>query len=271
MTLADLVGDLKFNSQVQTSEGYADPADYERVIKGAGLKHNSSYVITSTECTVPDVERAVLGMLANSDFCLVRAAKVANSPTLTAPAGFGTDRNTPFYKLMALAKALLQQYEDACKALGLDNYYGSVQGSASTATSETVVISADHGGLIPTEISPVPAAPKLECSPVNAVSPDGTIILSWNFINHTNFSAYRIFHMTGDAPIFQNWNFGSKVGTPKINDLAEVVGSINEIDCKSVMLTDLPIDVGTVNRFLVVIATKSARYAYSNELALTQP
>jgi hypothetical protein len=79
ITLASMVADLKIKSQVQGSELYADSV-LESLIISAGKKHNAFYVISSTACTVPDLESDVIVLLAWIDFCYVALLVLPLSP-----------------------------------------------------------------------------------------------------------------------------------------------------------------------------------------------
>jgi hypothetical protein len=263
-TLAELVADLKFNSQVQTSEMFADPSDYERVVIRAGKKHNSSYVISSTACTVPSREHDALVILAWAELCVIRAGKFAIAPN-SSQSSFGTDRNGPYYKLMDLAKNLREQYQEACEALNLTTYAGS----GAVAQSEVTVESLDLGAQVPIEMSVVPPTPVLTSE--TAVAPDGAIIISWTVDTFRNFAKYIILHKTGADAIIQSWNLNSESGVPFTHNSASNVGELDSQQIKSAKLNELVATTGTVNRFVLAVVSRSGKISFSNEVAVTQP
>jgi hypothetical protein len=263
-TLALMVADLKTKSQVQVSEGYAD-AFLESIVIGAGRKHNPNYAISSATCTVPDLEADLVVLLAWSDLCYVRASAFAASPGATQQ-GFGTNRDTPYYKLTNLADLLLKRYQEVCASLGLTTFYGAGSPTMSEVTCESL----DLGAQAPVEISITPTAPVLSAA-TSVVQPDGTIVLNWTCKDFNNFAAFAIVTMSGAESILQMWNFASASGIPGIHDSAQVVTNISQSALRSVKLQGLQINSGTVNRFVVVTITRSGKYAYSNEVVTTQP
>lgn len=265
-TLELLVEDLKLKSQVQTSDGFSNPEVFESLVKSAGKKHNSSYVITGASCTVPSLEHDAVVYLAWAELCVIRASMFAAAPSTNAQ-GFGTNRDTPYYKLMDLSKELRVMYKEACEAIGLSSFYGS----GAITQSEVTVESIDLGAQAPLEMSATPPSPVITTTPSDRVNGDGTIVVNWTTKDFSNFEWFAVVFLQGASAIYQDWNWNSTTGIPRLNNSATVLGRINRMDIRSVKLENLTATTGTVNRFLVVLKTKSGKYAYSNEVAITQP
>lgn len=265
-TLGAMVADLKVKSQVQTSENFADPSFFESLIISAGKKHNSSYAISTTACSVPDLEAEAVTLLAWIDFCFIRASRFASSPG-SSQQGFSTNRDTPYYKLIDLAKQLKSMYAELCGSIGLVSFYGA----GSPVMSEVTCENLDLGAMTPIEISLNAPTPALSTVPSDRVAADGTIVLNWMSKDFNNFAAFFVLQMTGAESVLQPWNYASSSSIPGIHDSASLVGRVNRAEVRSVKLQGLTITPGTINRFVVVTATKSGKFAYSNEVVLTQP
>lgn len=262
-SLDSLVSDLKFNSQVQTSELFADPADYEKVVIRAGKKHNSSYVISSVTCTVPLEEHDAVVILAWAEFCVIRAGKFAIAPNATQQ-GFGTDRNGPYYKLMDLAKNLRAQYQETCQALSIATYAGS----GAVAQSEVTVEDLSLGAQVPVEVSTPPPSPVLTSDA--QVASDGTIIITWKCPTFKNFQKYVVLQIQGAAAILQPWNIGSASGISFTNDSVTNAGEFETQQATSAKLINLTKTIGTINRFVLAVVSRSGKISFSNEVVVTQ-
>jgi hypothetical protein len=264
-TLAEMVASLKFKSQVQSSENFDDPEALELLVTEAGEKHNSTYVISGTSCTVPANEKEAIVLLAWIELTFIRAQKFATE-SQSGGGGFSTDRNTPYYKLMDLAKKLDGRYKEVCTTLGLQTFYGS----GGITSSEVTVESLDLSAQTPLETSLPPTAAVLTASPAAQANGDGTVVLSWTFKDNGNFAFYAICHIEGNESLIQDWNFESESGIPRIHDSANVT-KITRMDQKSAKVLELTVSSGTKNRFVIAVGSKSGKYSYSNEIVLTQP
>lgn len=265
-TLNNLVSDFRLKARVQASEGFTDPDDFRAVIIGAASKHNSSYVVSASVCTIPAREQEAVVTLSLIDFTFIRLSALSLQPGITSQ-GFGSDRNTPFQKLKDYLKLLVDRYDDIVAALGIPTYYG-----AGTVTqSEVTVENLSLGAQTSIGLSLTPPEFNLYSTPSDHANSDGTVTLFWDNAPFDNFLCYFLYTVTGATPIFQPWNYDSIAGTPRILDTATKLFQYNRIDQQSALLTNLVVTSGTVNRFVLVIASKSGKYSYSDELVLTQP
>lgn len=261
-SLATMVADLKFWGQIQASEGFVDPTDYNTIVGKASTQHNPAYSCTGSSFTIPETEVPVVSILALALLCQIRASKMAQAPTMRT-GDFQTTRDTPFEKNMALHEKYMQQYKTQCQVLGLSSYYGSSSVKVSEFTGENT----DLGAMTPVEIA-------LEPPVVNLTTPsvpiDGVLTLSFSTTIFGQFATRYVYHLTGSEPLFQDWNFASTV-LPKVNDSAELLISTQNQRATSFKVTNLVMTVGTVHRFLVVTQNRSGIYGYSNEVTVTIP
>jgi len=264
-TLSVLVTELKFNARVQSSEGFTDPGDFQKVVADAVRLHNSTYVATTVSCTVPEVEKDVVGLLAWARLCMVRASRFATDSNASGQ-GWGTDRNTPFYKCLELHKILTAQYTEGCKALGLTVFAGA----GAIALSEVTCENLDMGAQTPIEMSLTPPVIRLYSTPTTAVNSNGTLAVYWEQANYSNFAKTVLVHVTGSTSVYDAGNYASAV-LPRIIDTAAIVGTVTNPDIRALNLTDIAVTPGIINRFLVASVSKSGKYTYSNEIVLTQP
>src|SRR5688572_26741086 len=104
--LAGLVTKLREDAVIEPSEGIAD-AKIEQWIRESIRKHDSTLDLTA----IPDEEDEAVTLLAWIQLCYHRASKYSAEASTSGANGYGTDRNTPYYKLMDLAKHLQARYD----------------------------------------------------------------------------------------------------------------------------------------------------------------
>jgi hypothetical protein len=264
-TLAAMVISLKARAQIQESEGFTD-AEIQTLISTATGRHNPDYVATTTSCNVPARESFPVVLLSWIDVCYVRASKFSTEATLSQ-SGFSSDRNTPFYKCLALAEKLMEQYATVCGSLGLET---SASGGVPVQT-EVTTENADLGAQTPVEMSKEPPTLTAASTPADAVNDDGSIVINWSQQLFDNFSGFHIVYLEGGtASIFQEWNFNSASGVPRLIDTAEVIAVISDPSIHSVKLIDLDPTVGLIHHFIVASKSKSGKWSYSAEITFTQ-
>ena len=254
--LTELIRDLKSFSKVQESEKFSDPNDFIRIVVSAARRHNKTYVVSLEACTIPAIEHNVVVLLAWAALSRIRASAFATQPSVTGSGvQYGTDRNTPFYKCMELAKQLEEMYKQECVDLGLTSYAGNSNVIVTEVTCENL----DLGAQTPVEISLVPPPISLGAS---AITPEGTLVLSWTQSNFANFDSFVVLHST--ETITAAWNFSSAV-LPGVADSATVM-TVFKSAVYACKFTDLNTTVA--NHFLVVCKSKSGKYTFSNEVVV---
>jgi len=272
-----LVRDLKFRAKPQSSEGWIDPDDFQAIVSDSTLRHNKDYVCTTVECTIPILEHLPVVVLSWADLTSLRANRWAQDPNVTGVQGFGTDRNTPYYKLTDLVEKLHHNYLTICEGLGLEVYApvkpptesGSTPISGPPILTEVVSENYDILAQTPVELSHIPPGVKLYSDPTAAIGSDGSVILTWESDRYQNFAYFHICYLSGSTPIYLPWNFNSKSGVPRTNDNTTVLSRIGDNRIRSLKVTDIDPNVPEIHRFLIANQSKSDRWTYSNEIMLT--
>jgi hypothetical protein len=263
LTLANLVDRLKKRVRANAEEAFSDPADYKEWLIDASARHNPSYVLSDAACTVPDVEAIVLVTLAWAGVMRIRASKLAMSPSQTNPAGFGTDRNSPYYRCIHFAEQLEADYKRQCSDLRLQDYAGGGSPVLSELSTEDTSLSAS----VP--FAAAPTMPKPILTLPTSVSGDGTIIVRWTLAKSVNFDRVRLFYVMGSNSIYEEWNTDGSL-FPTISDSAEEV-DLGTKYRTAVKLTAIPVTQGLIHRFILAAVGRSGEFTLSDEVVVTQP
>ncbi len=244
---------LKRRASVQASEDITDD-DLAVLLTEALTEHDPDLTFT----TLPTNQEYCVILLGWIKVCYVRAGKTSNDNNLSGAAGFGQDRNTPYYKAIDLAKQLRKEYESLCATLSIDPN----PAAPSITVSTLRVLNTRYLGVAPLSEAPVPPAPVL------SVTEDAgaEAVLAWTFTDFDDFNAFILYTVSGTNPIYQAWNFNSVTGTPLVSDAAEQIGRYSVEDLRGLKLTE--IDRTQITRLLLVVQSASGRYNYSNELTL---
>lgn len=269
-SLNKLKQSLTRKASIQPSESVS-AEDFEELFTQAVLLHNSSYTVSPALCTVPEQESLPIVLLAWADLCFIRAAKFASQPNVSGAAGFGTDRNTPYYKQMDLRKSLLDTYTRTCQSLGLAVYArvdGALKDSgpvcvdlATTEDSERIMTPLSDSSPLPT---PYPSAPA-------AVSA-GKVTLNFtmgDFPLH-KFSSFVIAYLSGTEDILDPARVTGSTGLPGVNSAAQLF-TITVSNQRSVVFTGLSNTTGLRHQFLVAALSTSGKASISHVVSFTQP
>lgn len=256
----NLIAELKLLAAVETTDGIAD-TDLKTYFLQAVKQHDRNLDTSDALVNLaPEEEEPVL-TLGWIKVCLVRAAKAAKESSVQGVAGYGRNVDSPYAKQMSMAEKLSDRYYKLCERLRLttnrvvvgqlfvrDQIFDALVPLLQTANQPRVLLSlaTDTSGLSDT---------------LNAV------VLTWTAENASDFYDLRIYCLTGNVPIFQQWNNTSGTGVPCINDSAvPLLISERNPSVNTVRITDL--DLRVVNRFLIVLRSRSGKYSYSNELVV---
>lgn len=265
-TLTTLVSKLKTRSRIDAgAEGFSDPGDFNEVITEAVRRHNSSYLTTS-DVSVPEREIFAVVLLSWADLSFMRASNFAAQASINSNSGYGSDRDTPFDKCLRLQKELMKQYAAQCSSLGIVSTYSE----SSPEIGDVAVISADsEGATVPSEVASLPPAPDLSAVDLQ-VQADDTLRVKWSPWRNIGFLRHTLLHRVGTSPILDASLTNEELGIYGVNNDAEVVASVTDVERNSVKFTGLDKTSGTVHRFVVVRFSKSGKYTFSNELTITQ-
>lgn len=196
-------------------------------------------------------------LLAWIKICHYRASRLASANSQSGAAGFGTDRNTPYYKNIDLAKRLQEQYEMLVSRLGVT----AITNPGSIHVSELLIANDRLGGAI------VPLT-KAVVPPITLylVEADATTItIGWTMTTYKNFVQTHVASIEGAGPLYQQWNFASASGVPRINDLATILKPIIlDERVRSVRVEN--VNRALVNRFVVAVMGLDDQWGWSNEL-----
>jgi hypothetical protein len=219
-SIADLVSRLKKEAFIQAAESpFVTDADalLKTIIEEALTEHNSFYTIAS----LPAREVCLVMLLARIGVCTVRAQKLAADGNVSGTGGYGTDRNTPYYKTMALITSLRQQYMMKCTSLGIfvndDKPMGTVHVShLKVRDSRTDIILPSR-----TNVAPVPV---LFTANLTATE----IVFGWNIPEVEDFAGFFLCFVVSPIgqtpiPVHMPWNLKPGAEVPFLNDDAIIV------------------------------------------------
>ena len=253
--LATLVASLKEVANVTANDVISDTLA-GTFLTQALAQHNPMYSITS----LPAREEEVVQILAWIKVCLKRASNVVSQQTAHGPAGFGQDRETPYRKNMDMVAQLQRQYQAVCGRLGLSN--------DGTGVTTSFLTTLDDRTDAITPLSLEPTVGPLVLTVTQSTTNLSIFDFSWNFPAFDNFDSVQLFMVertlleTDDA-LYQEWNYESDTGIPRLLNGATLLVTISRADQKSVRVTEL--DFLLRHRFLAVLKTRSGHYAYSEE------
>jgi hypothetical protein len=258
-TQAVLISLLKKKASIQESETqFTSNADelLKSIMDAALLEHNAGFSYTNLPV---DQERLVL-LLAWEEVSITRASAIADAPNLSGTSGYGQDRNSPYYKNIDLAKKLREKYSELCSLMGL-----STTSEPSSVVSSNIIIPSDElsGALVPVSVA-LPPNMVLSLAETHA----GEVVLIWTVRDYKNFLSLRIAYMTGNSEaLYQDWNFDSSTGIPKVNNSAIILPTtITDRRIRSVKVSGLSFT--NVQYFLLIMEGLGNFFSYSNVLAV---
>lgn len=221
--------------------------------------HNPNYSFATGISNVPSREEIPIRTLAHAQVQNARASVFstqANAPSSVA-GGFGTDRNTPYYKCVDLRDRLIAQYKEQCASLGIPT------GSGGMIEGELLSFERMIKAQVPSPFNRIPS-PSIGGQ---ANIENGEWIIEWDFPPFPDFYQFVLFYDTGDVAIHDPTNQDSNTGYPQIRDDLEPAVAINNGDQRKVKLTGLVSD--NKHRVLLVMVARNAKMSYSNEYTLT--
>lgn len=254
-SLATLVASLKEVANVTANDVISDTLA-GTFLTQALAQHNPLYTVSS----LPAREEEAVQILAWIKVCLKRASNVVSQQTAHGPAGFGQDRETPYRKNTDMVGQLQRQYQAVCGRLGLSN-----DGTGVTVSHLTTL---DDRTDAVTPLSLEPTIGPLVLTVTQSTTNLSIFDFTWDFPTFDNFDSVQLFMVeralteTDDA-LYQEWNYESDTGIPRLLNGATLLTTITRADQKAVRVTEL--DFLLRHRFLAVLKTRSGHYAYSEE------
>lgn len=246
-TVDSLRNSLKVLARVQPSENIKDP-DVDQAITDAMTQHNVLYSVS----TLPDVEVEAVLTLGWIKLCFIRASNYA-SQTDVSGGSFQQEAQSPFNKCLRLASQLEKRYKQLVTGLELDNNSGTITVSDVFRKSDLM------DGIVPATLSP--ALPPILLSLVS--SSGTTIILSWETRLDANWKESYLYCVEA-ATLYEEWNFNSATGVPRITDNATKALTLTDGSVKSAKV--LSVNNLVINHFILVGRSLSDKYVWSNEL-----
>lgn len=263
MTPTEALAHVKLRASIQSSERITD-AVISDMIQEAVNEHSSAY---ATIADVPTREIEAVTLLAMERVQLLRAVGFSKESDLKGASGYGTDRNTPYYKCVDSAAAFRDKYNRLVAKLGVSSGGEIVVGTVvkRSMLNDRFMESGD----VPT----LPSVTLALHASSDDVSTGTTFVLEWKLDREvwTEFFEYRLFHLTGDDAIFQAWNYESTKGVPYLNNSSSQLLTIDNPTYKAAKVTGMTKSSGTKNRFVVVLVSRTGDYKLSNELVLETP
>lgn len=237
----------------------------------AVAEHDASYAPAGVADynLIPVAEYELVLLLGWVRVCEFRASNAAPQPSLRGVgAGFGSDRDTPFAKNMAMAKYLRQQYTDLKATLeGNDSDAGAGDILLGELYRKDELIDA----AVPFNVAPNLKAPTLSASSIVDVATGGadlgSVIVAWTGVYSEYFGELLMFRHTSPG-IVQMWNSTGNSGIPFIATAASYIYSTTDNFAKSIKNTQLA--AGTYY-FVLLMRDTSGRYSYSNEVEVVIP
>lgn len=264
MTSTDARNLVISRGSISTHEqsAYLSAAEIDTLIVDAVMEHSSVY---TSMPDVPQREIEAVLLLALERVQLRRSVAYATEKSLKGAEGFGTDRNTPYYKCIDSANMLRKQYEALVAKLGIES-----KGDVIVSTISKQSVKFDR--LVPDDSAP--SLPDVTLAVHSSSEDDGTgttYTLQWTMSkDHAYlFFQYHLFHMTGSSAIFQPWNYESTKGVPHVNNDATKLLTVDNISNTVVKVSNITKTGSTVNRFLLGYESRNGYFNLSNELALT--
>lgn len=237
----------------------------------AVAEHDSSYAPAGVAdySLLPVSEYELVLLLAWVRVCEFRASNAAPQPSLRGVgAGFGSDRDTPFAKNMAMAKYLRQQYDNLKSTLESQE---SENGTGDITLGELYRKDDLIDAAVPLTVAPLLKAPTLSYASVVDVQTGGadlgSVIVSWTAVLSEYFSELFLFK-SSTAGIVQMWNETPASGIPFVSADASQIYATTDNFSKAVKNTSLA--AGTYY-YVMAMRDTNGRYSFSNEIAVTIP
>lgn len=244
--LSVLVGKLREDGGLTDSEEFSDQK-LEQWLNDAIRRHDP----TANPAAIDDTEDEAVVLLAQIQLCYARAAKWANDPSVSGGAGYGTDRNTPYYKNMDMAARLQDRYARIVLEGASDPTNQIVQGHLTVINPEIEAVVTGDLPIIPVVLS--------------KIGVDGTnISLKWQMEYVPDFADY-FFYVDTATGIYQVEKIDTNSeGVPKLRDTADLVHKLDDQFLRAVEFIDA--QPNTDYYFILVMKTRRGTYYYSNEV-----
>jgi hypothetical protein len=255
-TVTQIVDVLRREAQCDTSE--YDEAIVSLWVGEAILEHNAALSFDGSD--LPVKEEQLVRMLAQIKICNARAAREANQASVRSSQGFGSDRDTPYYKNADMVARLRARYTTMCSAMGIA---GATSGAGTIVVSRLSVVDGSTGVRAPYVMDVIPlSASKLTELAVAITS----CKIEWTENTDETFDEYLVFGRENSA-VLDPANIQPTHGIPKIADLATRLCTIYDPRLNAREFVGMT--TGVPYHFVVVTRNKQGRYAYSNELVVT--
>lgn len=232
----------------------------DSILSEAATSHNAAYSFSTLISRLPPREVPVVRLLAWAEVQRCRASRFATQQDIkgASPGGIGTDKNTPFYKCMALAEKLAEDYKTLCRQLGVTPSNTSF-GQGFQTTLDTVVSAKRRG--------PFTVIPGAFISGQATLDGDNAWTIEWDFDAYLDFQCFVVFYDSGADPIRQQWNQSSDTGYAQIRDGLEPIAILENQEQVALKITGL--STGVVHRVLIVTKSRTGQLGYSNEFTIS--
>ncbi len=261
---ATLITRLRNQAQINQQEAvFNDTAVLNDVMDAALIEHDADLGIdTAGYAALPVREEELVLLLAWIRVCYARASFAAPQPSLITPGhmAFGSDRDTPLKKNLALAKALRERYDQLLSDLEGDES-DDAEGAAGDITVgefyRTDEVLSTH---VPLLTAPQMPAPVIAQRAVGA----GYAIIGWEKMSSSTFRELFLFQ-SSSAGIHEEWNNDGLGGIPFVKSTATQIYSTTDNIRKAAKITSLA--AGTYY-FCAAVRDSSGNYVFSNELTV---
>lgn len=268
-TQADQITRLISEYGIESSEAPFRESDnlvLNSIWADAAALHNPSFTSFSQ---IPERELPLVRLLCGYEITRIRANRLSSSPSLSGGSGYGSDRDTPFNKCLALMTTLQNRYEVLCASYGVSAAVITGNQSRIVSVSDLRTRSQRTGLLIPNSAD---APPQLTITIV-ALNHPSDVVFGWTKAPFDNFREFVIALLqknradNSTVSVRQKYNMNSATGVPQIHDNA-AVRTIQNKDQEQVMITGLDTEQYDYS-LLVAVHSLSDSWSYSNDISIT--
>jgi hypothetical protein len=252
----NIVTNLRKGASVESAE-FGDEC-FEQWTQEAISEHNAAYLVDGSD--LPSKEFSLIQLLVWAKLCESRASIAATQMNVRGAAGYGTDRNTPYYMNTDLATKLRRQYSTLCVQMGIAGASDDVN---TVVVGRLSVIDSTIGARTPYIMDQTP----IVASRLTLISKSVTgCKIQWTPSKDDTVTEYYIFGRS-NATILEPSNVEPTHGVVGINDSATKLLTIYDPRLNAREFTGMTTAVPY--HFVVVTQNRQGRLSYSNELTVT--
>lgn len=261
-----LVARLKSRASVQDIEPVK--VELPAIMDDALLEHTPDNALLDY-LRLATFEHELVLLLAWARVCDARASLSAPQASIKTPGGFGSDRDTPFYKNQKLAETLRARYQELKSRLAASSSSENPSGDITVGDlyRRDEFIDTD----VPLSTVPPLPAPILSASSIVGQTAGGaelgSVVLDWPARALASFDGLVMFQSSAPG-IYQSWRVDQNANVPQIAAAAEEIFRTTDSLRRGVKLSGL---LAGTYYFLLAQRDTSNRYAYSNEVTVIVP